>query len=261
MKTNKVLHIVKNVSLWIVSIFAILMMLFTLVSVTTFDNANRKIFGYQVLTVLSDSMKATDFEAGDLIFIKEVDPSTLQVGDIISYQSLSNDTFGEIITHKIRELVSDSSGAPGFITYGTTTNVNDKSVVVYSQIIGKYSGRIPKLGYFFSFLKTTPGYIVCIFLPFMYLIASQGIKIVIIFRRYKKEQIEAINEEHIRQKQEIEEERKRLEEQQAESKKMMEELEELKKQLHKEQTSNQVINQNLNHQDESVDDTESSKEG
>lgn len=265
MKTNRVVHIIKKVSIWIVSIFAVLMMIFTIVSVTTFDKSNRKIFGYQILTVLSDSMKATDFEAGDLIIISEVNPSTLKEGDIISYQSLNNDSFGEVITHKIRGLVLDADGEPGFITYGTTTNVNDEKVVVYSQVIGKYKGKIPKLGYFFSFLKTTPGYIACILLPFMYLIVAQGLNVVILFRRYKKEQITAMNEEHTRQKQELEEERKRLKMQQDESKKMLEELAKLKKELSKEQSSNQVSNQDLNHQiesNESIDESESSpKEG
>ncbi len=262
MKKNKVLHIIKNVSLWVVSIFAVVMMIFTIISVTTFNQANKKIFGYQMYTVLSDSMKATDFEAGDLIFVKEVDPSTLKEGDIISYQSLNNDSFGEIITHKIRDLVLDADGLPGFITYGTTTDVNDEKVVVYSQVLGKYTGKIPNLGYFFTFLKTTPGYIACILLPFMYLIVAQGINVVILFRKYKKEQIASMNEEHLRQKQELEEERKRLEAQQAESKKMLEELAELKKQLSKEQSSSQVLNQDLDHQNESkesADETESVK--
>lgn len=206
-----------------------------------------------MLTVLSDSMKATDFEAGDLIFIVEIDPATLKVGDIISYQSLNNDSFGEVITHKIRSLVTDAKGEPGFITYGTTTGVNDEKVVLYSQVLGKYQGKIPKIGYFFSFLKTTPGYIVCILLPFLLLIIVQGVNGVILFKKYKKEQIAAINEEHMKQKQELEEERKRLELQQEESKKMLEELAKLKEELSKEQTSKQTFNQESNHQEESYE--------
>lgn len=265
MKAKKVVQIVKNVTVWIVGIFAVLMMAFTIISSTTFDRSNRQIFGYQVLTVLSDSMKATDFEAGDLIFIKEVDPKTLQEGDIITYQSLNTENFGEVVTHKIRVITTDAEGQPGFITYGTTTGVDDEKVVVYSQVLGKYQGKIPKLGYFFSFLKTTPGYIVCILLPFLVLIIIQGMNGVIIFKRYKAEQMAAINDEHMRQKQELEEERQRLELQQAESKRMLEELAKLKEQLSIEQASKQNSNKDLNHQNEineSEDDNKSTpKEG
>lgn len=250
MKTKQIISIVKKVLTWIITIFAIFMMLFTVISATTFNKTDRKVFGYQILTVLSDSMKATDFEAGDLIFIKEVDPKTLEEGDIISYQSLNNDNFGEIVTHKIRTLTTDATGAPGFITYGTTTGVDDEKVVVYSQVIGKYQGKIPKVGYFFTFLKTTPGYIVCILLPFLFLIIVQGVNGVIILRRYRQEQIATMDAEHERQKQELEDERKRLEMQQEESRKMLEELTKLKEQLSAEQTSKQSSNQDSNHPQE-----------
>ena len=63
------------------------MMVFTIVSVNTFDRNDRDLFGYRCYIVVSDSMSKTDFNAGDLILVKEVDPTTLQVGDIISYQS------------------------------------------------------------------------------------------------------------------------------------------------------------------------------
>ena len=35
---------------------------------------DRSLFGYKAFIVLSDSMKATDFDAGDLVLVKEVDP-------------------------------------------------------------------------------------------------------------------------------------------------------------------------------------------
>lgn len=55
-----------------------------------------------------------------MILVKEVDPSTLKEGDIITFMSQDTDSFGETITHKIRKLTTDAEGNPGFITYGTT---------------------------------------------------------------------------------------------------------------------------------------------
>ena len=81
---KKALNIIKNILVWLVMIFAVFMMIFTIVSVTTFDRADRNIFGYKAFIVLSDSMKATDFDAGDLVLVKEVDPATLKEGDIIA---------------------------------------------------------------------------------------------------------------------------------------------------------------------------------
>ena len=45
------------------------------------------------------------------------------------------------------------------------------------------------VGKFFNFLKTTPGYILCIFVPFALLILSQSVETVRLFRRYKGEQM------------------------------------------------------------------------
>ena len=153
-----------------------------------------------------------------LLKVKEGDK--VKQGDIITYMSQNSDSFGETITHKIRSLTTDAAGNPGFITYGTTTDTDDETVVTYPYILGKYEKAIPNLGNFFMFLKTPQGYIFCIFIPFMLLILYQGINCVKLFRRYKKEQME-----------ELETERAQIEKERAESAKMMEELMALKAQL------------------------------
>ena len=217
---KKALQITKTVLVWLVVAFASGMMIFTLISVNTFDQTDRSIFGFQFFIVTSDSMSATDFDAGDIVISKNVDPATLKAGDIITFLSQDSDSFGEVITHKIRKLTTDAGGRPGFVTYGTTTDTDDATVVTHEYVIGQYVGRIPNVGSFFQFLKTTPGYIVCILVPFLLLIFSQGWQCVRIFRRYKKEQID-----------EMRAERAKIEEERAESQRMMAELLALKAQL------------------------------
>lgn len=205
---------------WLVVALAVLMMVFTIISVTTFNRNDRNLFGYKAYIVNSDSMAKTDFKAGDLIFVKEVVPSTLKEGDIITYMSQNSESFGETITHKIRELTTDAVGNPAFITYGTTTDVDDETVVTYPYILGKYVGRLPKVGTFFNFLKTPQGYIVCIFIPFMLLILNQGVNCIRLFCTYKREQMEK-----------MEAEKAKIEAERAESAKLMEELMALKAQF------------------------------
>lgn len=222
MQMKNLFNTIKNVLVWMVVVLAVFMMIFTIISVTTFNRNDRDLFGYKAYIVNSDSMAATDFYAGDLIFVKEVDPSTLQEGDIITFISQDMESFGEVITHKIRAKTTTASGEPGFITYGTTTNVDDETIVTYMYILGKYESHVPKLGTFFNFLKTPQGYIVCIFIPFMLLIIHQGVNTVKLFRRYKGEQMEEMNAE-----------KARIEAERAENAKMMEELLALKAQLEK----------------------------
>ena len=219
---KKALAIIKTTMVWLIVALAVFMMIFTVISVTTFNRNDRTLFGYKAYIVNSDSMAKTDFAAGDLIFVKEVDPSTLREGDIITYQSQGMENYGEIVTHKIRRLEYAPDGQPAFRTYGTTTDTDDPSLVTYSFVLGKHTGTLPKVGYFFDFLKTTPGYIVCILLPFLLLIGYQGLNCVKVFRLYKKEQMDELQAE----KDAIAEERKKTED-------MMAELMALKAQLAK----------------------------
>lgn len=228
---KKTWNIVKNIFVWLVVAAAVAMVIFTVVSVLTFDRNDRAIFGYKAFIVKSDSMKATHFAAGDLVLIKEVNPSTLQEGDVISFQSTNSENYGEVVTHMIKRRAQDAEGNPGFITYGTTTGVEDSSMVLYDFVLGKYTGKLPGVGNFFFFLKTTPGYILCIFLPFLLLIVVQGINSIRLFRQYKAEQLAEVEAEREKERAAMAEERERLEEERLESRKLLEELQRLQAQL------------------------------
>lgn len=216
----KALKIIGRMITWAIVILAVCMMVFTIVSVSTFDRADINLFGYKAFIVLSDSMSKTDFDAGDLVLVKEVAPSTLKEGDIIAYTSQNALNFGETVTHKIRKTTTDADGNPGFITYGTTTDTDDETIVTYEYVLGKYQTHIPQVGKFFQFLKTTPGYIVCILVPFLILILIEGIRCISLFKKYKSEQ-----------QAELQAEREKLEADRAETRRMMQELLAMKKEM------------------------------
>ncbi len=218
MNAKKAFEVIKTILVWIVVAIAVFMMIFTLISVNTFDQNDRSLFGFKFFVVQTDSMKATDFAAGDVVISKAVDVTELREGDIITFVSQSEINYGETVTHKIRKVTRDADGSIAFVTYGTTTNTDDEALA--TVIVGKYLTSIPKLGKFFMFLQTTPGYIVCILVPFLLLILSQGINVIRLFRRYRKEQMEAMQAE-----------RQAIEKEREESQKMMLELLALKQQL------------------------------
>ena len=215
---KKAFSVIKNILVWLIVALAVFMMIFTVVSVNFFDKSDRNIFGYKFFIVQTDSMSATDFDAGDIVISKNVDVTTIKEGDIITFISENSHNYGETVTHKVRKVTTDSNGSIAFVTYGTTTNTDDETLA--TMVIGKYVGKIIGVGKFFAFLKTTPGYIICILIPFLLLIISQGINCVRLFRSYKKEQMA-----------EIEAERKKLEQEREESNRMMKEILELKAQL------------------------------
>lgn len=217
---HRALNIAKNIFTWLVVIIAVAMMIFTIVSVTAFDRNDRDLLGYKAFIVRSDSMSATDFKAGDLILVKEVDPSTLRAGDIIAFISQNAANFGEVVTHKIRTIKTNERGEPAFATYGTTTGADDETAVTYEYVLGKYHAALPGIGSFFTFLKTTPGYICCILLPFLLLIVLQGLNSVKLFQQYRKEQ-----------RKQIKAERDQIASERAEAQRMLAELQRLRAEM------------------------------
>lgn len=234
MKTQikKIFNISTKILTWLLVVFTVFMMIFTIVTVATVNKNERSIFGYKFYIVQTDSMSESEnnadmdvhFNAGDIIIIKNLkDPTTLEAGDIIAFMSANKESWGETITHMIHEVKKDSKGNTiGYVTYGTNTGAIDEAVVTPETVLGKYVGKLPIVGRFFAFVKSTPGYIVCILVPFLLLILYNGANVIILFRKYKKEQTDAIAAE-----------RKQIEDERAEAQRMMAELLELKAQLMK----------------------------
>ncbi len=245
---KKTLNIVKNILVWLIVIIAVAVMIFTIVSVNTFDRSDRSLFGYKINVVLSDSMSAVKddpdhkgyFNAGDLVFSKEVDPSTLKKGDIVTYTSTNSENYGATVTHMIRECVVDTNGEPGFITYGTTTNTDDANIVTYSYVLGKYEGRLPFVGRFFMFLQTTPGYIVCILLPFLLLIGMQGFNSIRLFKKYKEEQLAEIEAQRQKERDELQAEREAMEAERKRQEEMLQKLLEMQAAIQGDATKTQA---------------------
>ena len=106
-----------------------------------------RILGLQTFVVLSGSMEP-HYHVGSIIYVKEVPPETLQVGDDISFRINEN----TVATHRIVEILPDGR----FRTQGTANTTTDDPVP-QDRVLGKVVGTIPLLGYLFDFVKHPPG--------------------------------------------------------------------------------------------------------
>lgn len=224
------LNICVKIATWILVAFTVFMMIFTIVTVTTVDKNERSIFGYKFYIVKTDSMSLSDknadldihFDAGDIVVVKNAaDPRSLQAGEVIAFMSTNQVSFGETVTHMIREAKVTSDGKLiGYVTYGTNTGTDDEAIVEPEYVLGVYAGKLPGVGNFFAFVKSTPGYIICILIPFLLLILYNGVNVIRLFRKYKREQMEVMQAE-----------RDKIDAERAEAQRMMAELMALKAQL------------------------------
>ena len=195
-KTKKALKITGNVLTGIVAVLVVIMTVLTVFSMVFNRDGTASVFGVQAYVVQSDSM-TPEFAAGDVIFSEEVNPEELVAGDIITFISRDSASYGQTITHCIRE-VTTHNGKLAFITYGIATGVDDGTPAVASDVLGRYTFRIAGLGSFFEFLKSVPGYIVCILLPFLVIIGLQVANIVSAVRAARAEKAAAAAAERSR---------------------------------------------------------------
>lgn len=118
-----------------------------------------RFIGLMPFTVLSGSMEPV-YSAGDLIYVKEVDPFELEEGTIITFM-LSEDT---IATHRIVEVVPDAEDDTviRFKTKGDANESEDGGLVHYKNVIGAPIFSVSKLGYVANFIQEPPGTYVAI---------------------------------------------------------------------------------------------------
>ena len=102
--------------------------------------------GMKSLVIISESMEPT-IMPNDAIFVKNVSKDELKVGDIISFQD-----DGFVNTHRIVEII-DENGNTEYRTKGDNNKRNDRNLVAYSKVEGKYIFKIKGLGNFVELLK------------------------------------------------------------------------------------------------------------
>ena len=118
-----------------------------------------KAFGLQIYTVLSGSMEP-ELKVGSIIYVEDIDPNTLNVGDIITYKLSSN----TLSTHRITEILVDEENPEilHFKTKGDANKDEDALTVEIEDIKGRVVFDIPYLGYLVSYIQAPPGNYVAI---------------------------------------------------------------------------------------------------
>lgn len=119
---------------------ALLINLYIIYQAKTNKDEVPSILGYKPFIVLSGSME-TEIHRGDLIIVKEIEPSELVLEDVIAFR----DNEETITTHRIIEIV-ERDGITYFITKGDNNNSQDQNLVEFEDVEGIYVGRIPGVG-------------------------------------------------------------------------------------------------------------------
>lgn len=143
-----------SITLNIILVVTIVALVVSLTANATSGGAPKIIAGYSASTVLTGSMEDT-YPTGSLIVSKQVDPTTLKVGDDITFMTTPDTS----VTHRIVDIAVDGAGLNdsdelAFITQGTMNPRPDADPVLASNIVGKVIFCSPALGAAITFLKS-----------------------------------------------------------------------------------------------------------
>lgn len=109
-----------------------------------------RLMGYECYNVISPSMEP-EYMVGDLIYVKDVDPTTIKEGDVITFIVNEDLVVG---THRVVRVDLENKR---FYTKGDANDIEDQSPVHFNNVIGVPQFSIPKLGYVSDFVQNPPG--------------------------------------------------------------------------------------------------------
>lgn len=173
-----------SVATWILVILVVLSAVFLMGS---------RLVGYRVFNIVSGSMEP-QYSVGDLIYVKEVDPTAVKPGDVITFV-LNEDLV--VATHRVVRIDAEKQR---IYTKGDANETEDGAPVHFNNVIGIPQFAIPGLGYVSDFIQHPPGTYITI--------AAVTILIVLVFAPdfWKKKSVQpsAVSEENARLKAELE---------------------------------------------------------
>src|SRR5579859_4724183 len=118
--------------------------------------------GLQPYIVLSGSMSPT-IPTGSIVFARPVQPATIQVGDVIVFNSSTH--AGERVTHRVVQIDRSSPGRPSFTTKGDFNPIPDATPVNYQGLGGKVVVWVPFVGYPLAWIGSVTGKTLLVIVP------------------------------------------------------------------------------------------------
>ena len=172
-KTRKLLKVISNALVIVVVVLAILL-------------HGLQLIGLKPYSVLSGSMQSV-YPTGSLLYIRDVNPETLEVGDVITYKMAG----GTLCTHRIIEIIPDEDN-PDIVRFRTKGDKNDLAdpLVDSNNVVGKAVFCIPLLGYLATYMAVPPGKYVAITVAVALILIEIMISLVLDNKDKKKTQIE-----------------------------------------------------------------------
>jgi signal peptidase I len=122
---------------------------------------------FSPLNVVQGNSMSPVVNQGDAVLLTGAATESLNVGDIVVFPDPENPDSN--IIHRIVGMNTED-GMVYAVTKGDANAVEDPYMTPADEVEGKVSLVLPKAGFFLSFLRTPPGFIICVLSPFAVLL-------------------------------------------------------------------------------------------
>lgn len=152
----------------LVTVMLVLSVLLCLyVAIQVLSNGYVNFGGYMMFRVVTGSMEPT-IPTGALLISHETDIASIQMGDIVCFQTQEAEIWGKIITHRVVEVLNGTDGSILLRTQGDANLVADGYFVDRDNLIGKviwHTGDGSMLALIFSVFTNKVGFLGCVVFP------------------------------------------------------------------------------------------------
>ena len=140
---------------------------------------------FSLFTIISPSMEPS-IRVYDVIVNRRIEnPSTIQVGDVITFISTSSISRDMVVTHRVID-IREVDGEYEFVTKGDNNPAADSDTAKADNLIGRTLFRIPQLGRVQFFIGNIGGWIAIVVIPAMLIIIYDIIRLSKIYKAKKR---------------------------------------------------------------------------
>lgn len=191
---NKAFKIIYGIIKTFIVSFLVIYLLFVIIQRVT---NNSSIFGYRMFTVATGSMEPV-YNVNDVILVKDIDPSTLKVGDDIAYLGNRDAVKGLVVTHRIIRIETLDDNKVHYTLKGVNNKYEDPSITE-DQILGKVLGKVYVVNFINHVVKNIYGFFFLVFCPLVLVIFLE-IADTIIEAKVEKNELRLIEKEDKKKK-------------------------------------------------------------
>lgn len=195
-KGKKILKLLLNIIR--VMIYIAIALFILVVCMQRFSNNKISFFNYRMFTVVSQSM-TPKYDIGDVLISKQVDPSKVKEGDVVSYLGGIGDFDGKVITHRVVNVEKRDDGKYYYRTKGDANIVEDP-IVSEDQLYGVVIYKSSILSLVYRIVGTKVGFFLFIIIPIMFIIGSEMVTSLLEKEEERRQQLKESKEEKTKDK-------------------------------------------------------------